>query len=251
MSEKNLRETFERDGFVIVEEFFDEGLMAEIDRQLESYIAEVVPRLPPERVFRESGAGGAIKSMSRMNEESEFFARFKTHPKIIESVADLFAVKPSEIVAENMQYFGKPAFEGSITPWHRDNGFQHYAPPESLMIWLALRDVDEEMGCVVFARGSHKLGVVPHVPSGVLGFSQTVRNAPDLQRFPEVKATMRRGGLSLHHCDTFHRSGANETNRSRPALSVNYRTIRAVPDMEARVRVKSEVSRLVREQEMS
>lgn len=244
-NQTNLPEKFERDGFVIVENFFDDDYMAEIDCELEKYVFDIVPTLSAERVFREADGAGAIKSLSRMNEESEFFARFKTNSKIVEFVAALFAVAPEEIVAENMHYFGKPAFEGSITPWHQDNGFQQYAPPESLMIWLALRNVDEEMGCVVFAEGSHKLGVVPHVPSGVLGFSQTVRDAPDLRKFPEVKATMRRGGLSLHHCDTLHRSGANKTNRPRPALSVNYRTVRAVPDLEARARVKVELARLL------
>jgi len=113
------------------------------------------------------------------------------------------------------------------------------------MIWLALDDVDEENGCVVFAKGSHALGTVPHAPSGVLGFSQTVKEPPDPQAFPEVKAIMRRGSVSLHHCNMFHRSGPNRSSRSRRALAVNFRTTRAVADLEKRARVKAEVARLL------
>lgn len=245
---QELREAYKRDGFVIIENLFGEEYIAEIDHAIERYVKQVVPNLPPDRVFYESGGNGGIKSMSRLDEDDSFFADFKRHPKLLGLMADIFGTEQKEIVGESLQYFGKPAFEGSVTPWHQDNGFQHYDPPESLMIWLALRDVDEEMGCVIFAKGSHILGVVPHVPSGVLGFSQTVHEPPDPATFPEVKATMKRGSISLHHCNTFHRSGPNKTDRPRPALSVNYRTRRAVPDMEARARVKAEVARLVQEQ---
>jgi ectoine hydroxylase-related dioxygenase (phytanoyl-CoA dioxygenase family) len=56
---------------------------------------------------------------------------------------------------------------------------------------------------------------------------------------------MQRGSISLHHCNTFHRSGANETNRPRPALSVNYRTKRAIANLAERARVKAEVAKLI------
>ncbi|HEY0658710.1 MAG TPA: phytanoyl-CoA dioxygenase family protein [Pyrinomonadaceae bacterium] len=249
VNRKAIRENFERDGFVLIEKIFDEIEMREIDRHLDQYMHMVVPNLPRDRVFFEAGNIGKIKSMNRINEESDFFSEFKEHPKIKHLVANIFDTEPDNIVAETLQFFGKPALEGSITPWHQDNGFQHYEPPESLMIWLALADVDEEMGCVVFAKGSHELGVVPHVPSGVLGFSQTVKTPPDPKTYPEVKAVMRRGSISLHHCNTFHRSGANETNRPRPALSVNYRTKRAIANLAERARVKAEVAKLIQNQD--
>lgn len=245
MNTFEIRNQFEEDGFVIVEDFFSPQFMEEIDKQLSNYIEIEVPKLKPERVFYEDGKASSIKSMSRMNEESRFFLDFKEHPKVRRLVADIFGVEINEIVSETLQFFGKPAFEGSITPWHQDNGFQHYNPPESLMIWVALQDVDEEMGCVVFAKGSHKQGVVSHTASGVLGFSQTVEIPPDPLVFPEVKAVMKRGSMSLHHCNTFHRSGANLTDRPRPALSVNYRTKRAIPNLAERARVKAEVAKLI------
>lgn len=241
----DLRNDFERDGFLILEPFLTDAEMDDIEARINSYIRDIVPHLPAGRVFREEGSGGTIKSMGRMDLEDPYWSEFKRHPKILSLVSKVLGVQEDEIVSENLQYFGKPAFEGSVTPWHQDNGFQQYDPPESLMTWLALRDVDEEMGCVVFARGSHKLGTVRHVNSGVLGFSQTVETPPDPVEFPEVRSVMSRGGISLHHCNTFHRSGPNRSDRSRPALSVNYRSLRAIPDLSARERIKQEVARLV------
>lgn len=246
-----IRTAFHRDGFVLIESFFDEIYMFRLEHAVRRYIDEVVPGLPPGRVYYESAEGGVIKSMNRLEQFDPFFADFKTQEPYLELVAGIFAVEPREMIAESLQFFGKAACSGSETPWHQDNGFQHYAPAESLMIWLALDNVDEENGCVVFARGSHALGTVEHVASGVPGFSQTVRSAPDLQRFPEVNSVIKRGGVSLHHCNTMHRSGANHSDRPRRALAVNFRTVAAQPDPEARARVNTEVSRLVELSKMS
>jgi phytanoyl-CoA hydroxylase len=235
---------FHQDGFLLLPSFFDEAEMANIETAITRYVREVVPRLPAGYVFREDGGG--IRSMNRLEEHDAFFAAFKQQPRFLQLVAEIFETDATQIISESLQFFGKPAYEGSVTPWHQDNGFQHYAPPESLMLWLALDDVEEKNGCVVFARGSHTLGTVAHVASGVLGFSQTVKEPPDLTRFPEVKAVLPRGGISLHHCKMFHRSGANRSARSRRALAVNFRTARAVANLAARARVKAEVARLLK-----
>jgi phytanoyl-CoA hydroxylase len=155
MNSEAIRKAFHRDGFVVIEGFFDENYLARLEAAMNRYVAEVAPALPPDQVFYENGQTGAIKSMNRLDEHDPFFAAFKTQASYVDLVAEIFETAPREIISESLQFFGKPAYEGSVTPWHQNNGFQHYAPPESLMIWLALDGVDEENGCVVFARGSH------------------------------------------------------------------------------------------------
>src|SRR4051812_38079572 len=90
------REIFERDGFVIIEDFFDESFMAQIDEALETYIKNIVPALPSDRVFYEQTGKASIKSMSRMNEESAFFEDFKNHPRIVNLAAEIFNLQASE-----------------------------------------------------------------------------------------------------------------------------------------------------------
>lgn len=47
-------------------------------------------------------------------------------------------------------------------------------PMEAATFWLALDPADEHNGAVVYGVGSHRHGMRPHEPSGVLGFSQKV-----------------------------------------------------------------------------
>jgi ectoine hydroxylase-related dioxygenase (phytanoyl-CoA dioxygenase family) len=236
-----MRATFHRDGFVRIPRFFEVEFMNAVEQAVARYVETIVPGLPPARVFRETGSS-AIKSMSAMDREDAFFAALKTHPRFIALAQELLDVP--DIVAENMQYFGKAAREGSAAPWHQDNGFQHYTPPDACMFWLALDDVSIENGCVRFAQGSHKLGLQPHRPSGVLGFSMGAET-PDLTRFPEFPCVMPRGSISVHHCNTYHCSGPNRTDRSRRSIAINFRSERAVIDAEARARVKREAARLL------
>lgn len=242
-----LREAFFRDGFVVIEGFFSDDEMDRVDAELARYVRDILPTLPPGVVLREQATSGPIKSMSKMDEFDPFFASFKANPRFSEMVAELFQVGAGEVVSESFQFFGKAAHGGSVTPWHQDNGFQQLHPPESLMIWMAVDDVDEENGCVVFAKSSHRLGTVQHRPSGVLAFSQTPVEPVDLERFPPVPSVMKRGGISLHHCNTFHSSGANRSPRSRRAMAINFRTTRCRVNEEKRERVRAEAERLYRE----
>lgn len=238
-----LARQFAEDGFVVVENFFDEATMASIEDAIGAYVDKVVPTLAAGRVFREP-QGNAIKSMSAMDLEDQFLRKLKNHPRFLAFAAELLDTPVRDIVTENMQFFGKAAHEGSEAPWHQDNGFQNYSPPEACMFWLALDDVTEENGCVCFARGSHRLGLQPHRASGVLGFSMTAAE-PDLEAFPLYRCVMPRGSLSVHHCNTFHCSGPNRSDSPRRSIAVNFRTDRAVADLEARARVKAEAAKLI------
>ncbi len=102
------RAKFESDGFVRLQGFFDAEFMWAVESAVARYVETVVPGLPAGRVFREAN-GEAIKSMSAMDREDEFFARLKHHPRFIALAAELLGAAEEEIVAENMQFFGKAA----------------------------------------------------------------------------------------------------------------------------------------------
>lgn len=79
-----------------------------------------------------------------------------------------------------------------------------------------------ENGCVRYVAGSHKLGMLPHAPSGVTGNSLAVVEDPRLAALPEYPAEVRRGSCILHHCLTVHRSEPNRSANPRRGLVYVY-----------------------------
>jgi phytanoyl-CoA hydroxylase len=91
-------------------------------------------------------------------------------------------------------------------------------------MWLALDHVDQENGCMRYARGSHKHGMRPHASSGVLGFSQGMTDfGQPIDLANEVPVPAQPGDLLVHHALTIHRADGNRTvNRPRRSMGFIY-----------------------------
>jgi ectoine hydroxylase-related dioxygenase (phytanoyl-CoA dioxygenase family) len=145
-------------------------------------------------------------------------------------------------------FFGKAARSGSTAPPHQDNAFQNLIPPEDLVCTIAIDASTPENGALTVQRGSHRAGRLPHRPSGVMGFSQTLAAPLDKTAYPEVQLCMNRGDLCLHHTNTVHYSCPNTTERSRRQLGIGYRTSRAARDDASWSSYQAELQKLHRSQ---
>ena len=227
----SIAETFNRDGFVLVEGFLDPAEVDELDGQLERYVREIVPRVAEGHAFFESS--GAIKHVSTPEIYDGYFRQLMARPATEQAVAACLG-GPVEGIASEVFY--KSARVGSAAPYHQDNAYMHLAPPEGAVVWVALDDVTVENGAVHYARGTHALGDQPHDETGVFLFSRGLSQPPDPDRFPEVPAVMKRGDASIHHILCAHRSGPNRTPHHRRGYVCNFKIARARTD-EARAAV--------------
>jgi phytanoyl-CoA hydroxylase len=226
---------FERDGFSIVRQLLSKDEVAEIERQVRDFIANVAPRLSAGEVYYEDSAQRPVKAMHGLNRHSEFFADLRAHPKILALIRAIW--QEGEILQENVSYFGKPARDGSVTPPHQDNYFQHWQPPLALTVTISIDESTPANGALIVARGSHKQ-LFPHHPSGVMGFSMTLDDPVDTTRFPEVHLALKPGDIALHHIAVIHRSEANRSDDSRRQLALGYRSSLAKKDEAAAARHK-------------
>ena len=62
-----------------------------------------------------------------------------------------------------------------------------------ITFWLALDDVDEEIGCIYYVPGSFKQGELPHKRSSALGFSQALIDYTDEMQKNELKMDVPKG----------------------------------------------------------
>ena len=226
----NLRTSFEGDGYVFCKSFVD---VQEILQNLDRFVREVVPGMPPELVFFEDKSqADSLKQLQLLHENDAFFRQLANGGPFRE-LAELLLGE--SVVCKNMQYFNKPPQIGQPTPAHQDGFYFKLDPPQALTMWLALDDVDEENGCVRYVPGSHLQGMRDHGSTGTLGFSQGITDFPsakDLQN--EVAFPAQPGDLLAHHALTIHRADGNRSEtRTRRALGFIYYGESAKLDVQA------------------
>ena len=241
MDPPSLNARFHEDGFLIVKGVFSADEIARIDRELASYIAEFASTLDTGDVFFEAN-GKAIKSMFRLDRRRAFFDQLRRDPRVCGLVAGLFPGEPME--PQFVIYFGKPAGDGTPAPPHQDNGFNMWGPPLALNVSIAIDPHRLDNAAMHCNRGSHRLGVQMHKPSGVPGFSQMLASPIDEKTYPPVACLMEPGDVMFHHIDTVHFSGGNCSAQSRRMLTVTHASTRIKRDEERYAAIQAERLRL-------
>ena len=226
------RETFERDGFVALPNFYGAEQLAGIEYALRRFIGRRLGELPPEHVFYEdTNTPATLKQIQRLHEHDSFFGALMDNAprRLAEELLD------ESVIGRNLQYFNKPPVISQATPPHQDGFYFMLAPCRAVTMWMALDVVDAENGCVRYVRGSHTQGMRPHGRTETLGFSQGITDfgrADDAGH--EVACPAHPGDLLAHHALTIHRADANASAiRNRRALGFIFYANSARENVEA------------------
>jgi len=202
-----------------------------LNREIGRYVAEVVPKLPPEAVYYENKNNPkSLKRLNQMHQFDPYFAQLRERPQVIE-LAELLLDGP--VVPHTVLWLNKPK-NGQHTPPHQDGYYHKIDPPEAITMWLALDPVNDSNGCVRYISGSHRRGMRPHAKTGVLGFSQGIADFGEANRAHEVAAHAQPGDLRVHHCMTIHLADGNRSDRPRRAMGLFQFSARSKDDPEAR-----------------
>lgn len=227
---EEIKQEFSRQGFVAIRGFLDADEVRELRGEIERYLAEVVPGIPPRDVYFETpGDPDSIKQLMRMSQYDAYFGRLLASERFV-GLAELLLGGP--VINKNMQWFNKPAGAGRATPPHQDGYYLMLEPNEAVTMWLALDDVGEDNGCMRYVSGSHLGGLRYHERTETLGFSQGIPDYGAEDRSREQAVTARPGDLLVHHSLMIHRADANRSDRKRRALGLLYYSARAKEDTE-------------------
>jgi phytanoyl-CoA hydroxylase len=214
---ERLAEDYERDGVVRLAQLLSADEVRTVRREIENYTREIAPKLEVTEVTFEAD-GKAVRNLWRMERHSAFFARLAAESRITDLARVLVHGEPLLLGVET---FNKPARIGSGVPPHQDNAYFCQTPPDVFTVWLAVDAVTEANGPVVYARGSHTLGLLPHKASGVKGNS--IGLAERFDGADWFAGLLEPGDALVHHCQTVHHSGPNRTDHPRCGLLLVYR----------------------------
>jgi hypothetical protein len=117
------------------------------------------------------------------------------------------------------QYVVKAAEQGIHFAWHQDSGYLGFPHRPYVTVWAAVDDMTVENGTAY---------ILPFSRSGIRTMVEHIRQ-PDtgdrvgyFGREPGIPAVVPAGSLVVFSSVTFHRSGANTTNRMRRAYVTQY-----------------------------
>ncbi len=121
--------------------------------------------------------------------------------------------------------FQKAPHTPNYVSWHQDAVYYGLSPVDHVVrVWVALSSAMVENGTLLYVRGAHKLGLLPHDPTeandNLLVNNETVRfNADDYEQVPVI---LDPGEVAIHHLHMPHASGENRSDDWRINLVITY-----------------------------
>ncbi len=163
----------------------------------------------------------------------EALFKIAIHPTVIAAARRLIG---NNLILWGGEIFAKPAGTGKRTPWHQDC----YNPavkagagrklPRSVMIWIAVDDVDADNGCLRFIPGSGRDGRIDHAQvqhtRDLLNFEADTEGLAD----KAVDGVRPSGFYSCHDLFVLHGANANVSGRRRAGLTFHYMAAEDVYD---------------------
>lgn len=168
-------------------------------------------RIAVAKFFGEKGTIGG-------RESDPWLFNYTTQPKLGKAAARLLREPAVKIYSETTQ-LKLPQGEAPFPiDWHQDFPNMATDRATAVQMWVALRPLTADMGCMVHLSGSHR-----EPPLGMLSFSKQDATVKYPYLFEKYTATephdMAQGDVYFHHPLTWHRSGPNLTNKLRWGMS--------------------------------
>lgn len=129
-----------------------------------------------------------------------------------------------DLIGPNIQLFHdqalfKPAHHGGPVHLHQDNAYWRCTPANLVSIWLTLDDVNLDNGAMQFIPGSH-LQAISH--DRAQSSNALLDSSGHADESAIAVVDLPAGGITLHHCQTLHKTAPNTTDRQRRALAIHY-----------------------------
>lgn len=148
-------------------------------------------------------------------------AKYVAHPRITELARLLTRSRGMRLFHDHALW--KMPGDSKPTPWHQD---LPYWPMDkdsaAVSVWIALDDVDENNGCMMFVPKSHKISTFKNIslvePEDIFQFAKG--SSIDQER--PVICRLKAGSCTFHSGRTFHYAHANNTQKPRRVLAAIY-----------------------------
>ena len=226
MKKKNLNnksdiiQKFSKFGWVKLENFYSKNDIYILKKEINNFFKKNQYKYSSPHInFTFSKNKKKINSFHKLQDSKKLKA-LSMNEEIIMIVKKLLRIKKPKL--RQIEFFAKPKFVGLKAPCHQDNYYWNLKDKKGLTIWIALNVSNKKNGGVYYYNGSHKIGLIKHVPSFSRGSSQTISDLKLLKKYKKVYPQLNVGDILIHHSMIAHGSNKNTSNKDRKGLTFQF-----------------------------
>lgn len=211
-------ETYHRDGYVVVRNFFTQE---EVELLYRIAVRDDV--LSKKSYDRTDASGLKTKLALWYSLDDSLYSKFARSERIVNGVEQILGGRAAHYHSKLMQ---KEPKTGGAWEWHQDYGYWYknngFLFPDMLSVLTALTPATRENGCLQMIRGSHKMGRVEHGFAGEQVGADMEKVNEALKIMPLDYLEMEAGDTAFFHCNTLHASAANLSDKPRWSIITAY-----------------------------
>ena len=213
--EKNKIE-FDKFGVTIVKNFFSKKEINNLELKINRYIKK------NKNILNGKDINFIKKEINSIHKfKDKFFDKFSKQKKIVSLSSAMIQDKP---IFRMCEYFAKPKKIGLPSPIHQDNFYWNLKNGKAITIWVAIDNSTFKNGAVQYLLGSHKEGLVNHIPSFAPGSSQKVKTLKQFEKKYKIKTfELNKGDCLIHDSLVMHGSKKNSSLKSRRGFTIQMR----------------------------
>lgn len=258
-----LIEAFRNDGFVALSNVLSKEAVSALNDRLEHVLRgnfdrgkapDKTPRLvkTPYRAqtTKPLGFSGNLQNVKvqqivNIRNSDSLFSQLACNTNLARLVGQLAGWQRQGTRLAQDQVWAKPPAAAPLV-FHRDSAYFMFDPTDVVTVWIALDDMDAELGPLEYVRGSHKWGDArwgstsqffqPNaggkkllhtaaVENGILPENEGDKTCEEACQALDIvsMAGLKAGGISIHNGRTWHGSGKNQsTCRPRRGLGLHF-----------------------------
>ncbi len=212
-----IAEKFEKDGFLVVPNLFNEGETARLKTEIQTVVEDV-------RREKENN-GEDWHNMMKVGVHvgvayrSQFYRKAVADDRILDLLDPILGPE-IEFLSDKAVFKDHDADFGS--PWHQDHPY--WKGSHKVSLWVALDDANIENGCLKVVPGSHVQTIEHADVSDGKGFGYRLESS-QAQEEQAVSTPIAAGGAIVFHDLTLHASHANTAGTDRWVWIPTYRSL--------------------------
>jgi len=205
---------YNENGYIKLKHVLSPALLDHYHQAISARVAELSADVAP--MEQRSTYGKAFLQIMNLWTKSDVVKEFVFGKRLARIATELMGVTGVRIYHDQALY-KEPG--GGITPWHADQYYWPVSSEKTVTAWIPLQSTGLELGPLAFCEKSHRF---QHGRDLEISDESELTLKQALGSFHMEESRFDLGDVSFHAGWTFHRAGANSTERPREVMTMIY-----------------------------